>query len=426
MAATLELSRRALDAYGQDLGAVSQDAVADLVDFLSDYDLAEMGPEAREGLRDATIAKVAEILDDYGDASASVGADLIDALLDKAGDGGLATMPAAVDRRRVGKAVRRCAADLFGEDADIGRFAGGVSEFVARTVSHRADDCVAESAVAANEARTRRGRKGGMRFARVPSGPSCGFCIMLASRGFVYATRESAGGMSRWHNDCDCRIVAGYDGMRVEGYDPDGMYERYRSCRGAIRADAKGSPVFRDWDRLPAEERAKYFDPRDPERKPSYDRYLAHRVTEEMDTRDRRWLYDGTLPKTTYAKQRDALYPHEQAAVSGLQAAGFRVTTIMEDPKARANLDILIGDVPWEMKSVSNADSSLSNQIKRARIKWFKLGGDDAMRVVITCDGCKDNPGTVLAGVQSRLRPGEEAIVISAHFGGYEAYRVRP
>lgn len=426
MAAGFELPRRMIDDYNRDLDAVSHDAAAELAGFLSDYDLDGMDLAAREGLRDATVAKVVEILDDYGDASASVGADFCDALLEGLGDGGPTVMPPAVDRRRVDKAVRRCAADLFGEDADIGRFAGGVSEFVSRAVSHRADDCVAESAVAANEKDRKKGKKGRMRFARVPSGPSCGFCIMLASRGFVYASRESAGEMSRWHNGCDCRLVEGYDGMRVEGYDPDGLYERYKACRDSIRADARPSPVRRDWDRLPASEKAKYYDHRDPKRKPSYDQYMRHRITEEMDARDRRWLYDGTLPKTTYAKQRDALYPHEQAGIDGLQAAGFRVTTIMEDPKARANLDILIDDVPWEMENVSNARSSVSNQMNRARTKWLKLGRDDEMRVVITCDGCADNVGNVIVGVQSRLHPGEEAIVLTTHFGGYECYRVGP
>ncbi len=53
-------------------------------------------------------------------------------------------------------------------------------------------------------------RKGaGIRFARIPNGPSCGFCTMLASRGFVYASRKSAGEFTRFHDHCDCRIVAG-------------------------------------------------------------------------------------------------------------------------------------------------------------------------------------------------------------------------
>ncbi|MBQ9005348.1 MAG: hypothetical protein IJ092_03125 [Atopobiaceae bacterium] len=63
------------------------------------------------------------------------------------------------------------------------------------------------------------------RYARVPSGnETCRFCIMLASRGFVYRSEGLA-----WHAhaNCDCVIVPGFEGMtEVEGYDP----EYYRDC----------------------------------------------------------------------------------------------------------------------------------------------------------------------------------------------------
>ena len=324
MAADFELSRETLDAYNGELDDVTRDAISELVDFLSDYDLDEMDDAARMALRDETIAKVNGIIEDYGDASAAVGADFYETVLDVTDSDGFATMPSSVDSRRVDKAVRRCASDLFGDDADLGRFADGVSDFVARTVSHRADECVAESAVSANEASTQKGRKGKKKFARIPSGPSCGFCIMLASRGFVYATRKSAGELTRFHNRCDCRIVEGYDGMHVEGYDPDGMYRRYKSCRETIGADAKDSPVRRDWERLAAEEKAKYYDPRDPQKKPSYDQYLQHRITEEMDTRDRGWLLTGKLEPCYEVLPGAAPSDDEKETAKRLGAFGFK------------------------------------------------------------------------------------------------------
>lgn len=63
------------------------------------------------------------------------------------------------------------------------------------------------------------------RCARVPSGnETCRFCIMLASRGFVYHSEGLAG---HAHANCDCVIVPGFEGMtKVEGYDP----EYYRDC----------------------------------------------------------------------------------------------------------------------------------------------------------------------------------------------------
>ena len=46
---------------------------------------------------------------------------------------------------------------------------------------------------------------------RVSDGHPCAFCAMLASRGFVYHTAETAGSMNRYHNDCRCEIVPGFD-----------------------------------------------------------------------------------------------------------------------------------------------------------------------------------------------------------------------
>ncbi|MBR5258949.1 MAG: hypothetical protein IKV48_00445 [Eggerthellaceae bacterium] len=78
------------------------------------------------------------------------------------------------------------------------------------------------------------------RFARVPSGSeTCAFCIMLASRGFVYRDAKTAGEGDHYHPNCDCRIVQGYDHIEVgtsrrmsvstsiEGYDMDKLYDDY-------------------------------------------------------------------------------------------------------------------------------------------------------------------------------------------------------
>lgn len=60
------------------------------------------------------------------------------------------------------------------------------------------------------------------RYARVPTGPeTCRFCVMLASRGFVYHSEQTAGALDHYHPNCDCRIIPGYPGMVVDGYDPD-------------------------------------------------------------------------------------------------------------------------------------------------------------------------------------------------------------
>lgn len=65
-------------------------------------------------------------------------------------------------------------------------------------------------------------------WARVPTGrDTCTFCLMLASRGFAYKSEASAGKYDHFHANCDCRIIPGFDGMEVEGYDPDALYDQW-------------------------------------------------------------------------------------------------------------------------------------------------------------------------------------------------------
>lgn len=417
-----------LDAYNHDLDEMSRDAVTELLDFLSDYDLDEMDLEARECLRDETIEELLRIIDDYGDASAALGADFYETVLDMADNDGAAAMPAGIDRKRVDRAVRRCASNLFGDDADIGKYADSISDFLERVVSHRADECVAQSAVAANEASSRKGKRKGKKlekkFARVPSGPSCGFCIMLASRGFVYATKEAAGEFTRFHNKCDCRIVEGYDGMRVEGYDPDGLYKRYKSCRDTLRVDASPSPIRRDWDRLPADEKAKYYKPGDPKRKPSYDQYLAQRIADEMDTRDRQWLYDGKpLPKAkieTGAKPKKKELKTEEY----MREAGFSLSFRKPTGKGRtSDVYIISGpldspiSVQWEMKK-SDGDPDTRTVGKKNIKNQFRSARGQSRNLIIDVSGIlgfTDTEGRlvdreyVIAATESAIIHHEEA-----------------
>lgn len=45
----------------------------------------------------------------------------------------------------------------------------------------------------------------------------------------------------------------------------------------------------------------------------------------------------------------------------------------------------------WEMKNVTNAGSSVKNQVARARKKWFKLGNPGEAYIVLTMYGCDDS-----------------------------------
>lgn len=74
------------------------------------------------------------------------------------------------------------------------------------------------------------------RFARIPRrsksyANGCPFCQMLASRGFVYLSEMSAGGMNpdHYHDDCRCQVVPSWEkSPRAEGYDRHDYDEGYQ------------------------------------------------------------------------------------------------------------------------------------------------------------------------------------------------------
>ena len=85
-----------------------------------------------------------------------------------------------------------------------------------------------------------RDSRNGARYARVPSGAkTCAWCAMLASRGFVYATEDTAGKHHKYHTDCDCMIVPSWSKTpKLDGYDPDGLYSSYMEARRSIKGNA--------------------------------------------------------------------------------------------------------------------------------------------------------------------------------------------
>lgn len=76
-----------------------------------------------------------------------------------------------------------------------------------------------------------------VKFARVPRGSKsypdgCPFCQMLASRGFKYRSKLTAGGIDpdHYHDNCQCMVVPSWGEGSVEGYNPrdyDAGYQEY-------------------------------------------------------------------------------------------------------------------------------------------------------------------------------------------------------
>ena len=76
------------------------------------------------------------------------------------------------------------------------------------------------------------------RWARVPVGKTCAWCLMLASRGAVYRSAQTAGSATEFHRACDCQPTPSWDWGRdlPPSYDEGelyGVYERARADAGS-------------------------------------------------------------------------------------------------------------------------------------------------------------------------------------------------
>lgn len=89
-------------------------------------------------------------------------------------------------------------------------------------------------------------------FARVPEPGACEFCLMLASRGFVYSrqTVDSTSKGERFHGGCRCHAMPVWDETRarvVYGYDPEALFARYKGTLDKLpEASAKALEAERN------------------------------------------------------------------------------------------------------------------------------------------------------------------------------------
>lgn len=73
-----------------------------------------------------------------------------------------------------------------------------------------------------------------MTYARVPVGDTCAFCMLLASRGYVYGSEYAAGKRgsgNEFHDGCDCEVVPFSGPGSIKGYDYKQYEDKYLSAR---------------------------------------------------------------------------------------------------------------------------------------------------------------------------------------------------
>lgn len=196
-------------------------ALRDMRALLGQFDLST--PEL---VRDMLLELVPMLVREYGDVAATAAAEWYEEVCPMGGYSAVAA--AGAQREAVEGSVRALAGGLF-TDGSVEALEGAIQ----RHIWYSSRATIARN-VELDPAKPR--------FARVPSGSeTCAWCDMLASRGWVYHSRETAGdpAFNRFHDNDNCSIVPQWDqdAAIIAGYDPDALYDRYKAARAEVEAD---------------------------------------------------------------------------------------------------------------------------------------------------------------------------------------------
>lgn len=249
--------------------ASALDANADLLESAVGELEVELSGVSAAALPDALSARYASLVMSYGANAAAVAVDFYARLRELAGaEGGYE--PSQAGAQDAALLLWDARSVLEGAGGNLSRALPGLSGRAVQRVMERAD-----STLLSNATRDPAHPK----WALVPHAGACGWCVMVASNGFMYHTKAKAA--KARHANCRCRPVVDFDtaSPALEGYDPDMMRDAYRDCRAAIEDDAKAK-----WAAMSPDERARYGG----KRRGTYDHYLRNRITAEMNARGRR------------------------------------------------------------------------------------------------------------------------------------------
>lgn len=210
------MSRQLLQRFEQ-----ANNGIADLVERDLQLFLAALNFDRPQSVQAALFEFVPALVSEYGDVAASVAADWYEELRDLEGVGGsfraplAPPVPVAQVNGRLGFATRPDGPLWTGDTATLSAFVGMMSNEYALQPGR---ETVMQAAHKDNAA-----------YARVPEPGACKFCIMLASRGFVYS-QSTVGDTKKFHGKCRCNPMPIWDETRARveyGYDPDALYDLY-------------------------------------------------------------------------------------------------------------------------------------------------------------------------------------------------------
>lgn len=193
-------------------GSLRKLSLAARTDFLALWTRSDMSSDrARQTL---IYWHFPELIERYGGMAASLAADVFEGEAEALGIRPSVELADGVN-------VERAAARFAGELNSTTTLATSL-QLIDELVQQPYRSTFQDSAIAS-----------GAGWARVPIGDTCNFCIVLASRGGVYSSKDVAIlGYSgkKYHGYCDCQPVLVRDESDYPaGYDPDALYDRYKA-----------------------------------------------------------------------------------------------------------------------------------------------------------------------------------------------------
>lgn len=198
----------------------------------------------------------------YGEASSAVAAEMYDAIAELSG----AMVPAAVPAEtatysEVAKTVNGIIKKTGNEDM--------LAQGIGRLVKMAGTDTVLSNAYrdrpkSKGKGKGSKRKHSGAQVAWIPSGDTCPFCLMLASKGWQNQTQWAANSHSEHiHANCDCTYAVRFNNdLTIEGYDPEEYKAIYDNAEGKTRNE-KFNSMRRDYysenkDKINAQKRAAY------------------------------------------------------------------------------------------------------------------------------------------------------------------------
>lgn len=372
----MQIPASRLAAYTAALNAQQRAAFNFMQTALRSFYQLNGGAVDAETMREFAMQTLTTCVQTFGDRAATIACSAYDVTMEELG---ISVQPSAVynpvSQRVSGQQVDYLMRNLTPDMFDV--FAQRLAEKAYASVGRAANRTTIHNA--------ERDYSKGVRYARVPTGKeTCGFCLMLASRGFDYTSRKAAGDMgfafNRFHDRCDCRVVAGDELTTVEGYDPDWLYDVYLDARSTIDP----ASIRREMAGLPAQ---------------IVNKKITDEICKEINRRSLDWSWNGGKVESGTGEYKRFTAP--------LAEHGY--TTSITD---REGAPLRMNGLTWGMADATGGD--VTSSVSTMRQERKDGGTDTDGHYVLLVDGIAD----AVQSARNSLKDGETAILIDTNSKG--------